>query len=146
MRAIYNVVNENGKVLGEGYTSDFDMYKEELESGNNKSWKRYAEKYHHIPKAVLVEEVTSLKRIIEYCLPQLTRVVYDDEIGNLMPKDRNLIEGIVDWFCEMYSDTKYSMHLFVEDNTIVAKIILDGKTTDIYKDFTKRGPHERIIL
>ena len=28
MRAIYNVVNENGKVLGEGYTSDFDMYKE----------------------------------------------------------------------------------------------------------------------
>ncbi len=142
MKGIYRLWTE-GNDLGYHISENLEQLNEDIK--NHRGFSKHLESYilKH-PNAVLQYEVVKETEtpeidILEYRLPQISRVYYTDDLIHsiLDEKSRIMPKGIkraVDWFCECFPSSEYSVRFSVDsENSLIAYIFKNGNDYELYQ-------------
>ena len=135
MKGIIAIKNRRGRILGYNASQDIDETLSYYENGDT-HWKRYMKNHPGAKITYEVLKVTDTPEVdvLEYKIPQVSRIIYD----------RGLLEGVAyrtvnytakslrkaaDWFCEAYpaQDASMDLHLNAQSKLEGTVRIGDGK-------------------
>ncbi len=145
MKGIIVIKNQRGKILGYSPSQDIDETLEYYKSGNSR-WNRYIKNHLGAKISYEVLKVTETPEIdvLEYKLPQVSRIRYDRKLlkgvaYRTINYTLKALRKVADWFCETYPTQDVSIDLFLnEQSNLQGTIKNKNGKTEIYL-FSKNG-------
>ncbi len=151
MKGIY-CIKKGNKTLAIKTTNDLDKSLQDFENGTLIEGRvgEYISRSKNISFEVLKETDCPERDIWDYLLPQISRIVYSDNLIEALSegsiKTKNIVKA-VDWFCDIFNENNYTAQLDYErDKQVIVRILKDEKLNEIYVFGGGKNPRERIFI